>query len=333
MNRTRRGRIARKDYVSFVLFAGVFAFLPLCVSSYGVSLLTEILIYGIFVLSLNLLMGYAGLPSFGHAAFFGVSAYTLAFFVTKVMPGGGLLHFLTVAGLSILASSVTGMILGLLVVQSSGLIFLMLTVSLAQVFWAIAFSWRSFTGGEDGIAGISRPDLGLPISLNDTLSFYYFVFLFFILSWIVLQSIVRSPFGKALIGIRVNELRMRAFGYNTWVYKYLAFVIAGMFGGLAGVLNTYFYRYVSPNELSIEISGIAMFMAIIGGRDIFFGPVVGVVVVLLLKHLIGSVTEYWQFFMGLAFILSVMYARKGISAFFVDHMTNLFRRLGGALKD
>lgn len=320
------------DYGSFFLFAAIFAFLPLCLSSYGVSLLTEILIYGIFALSLNLLMGYTGLPSFGHAAFFGVSAYTIAFLITKVMPGGGLITFLIVFGLAILASLVTGVVLGLLVVQSSGLIFLMLTVSLAQVFWAIAFSWRSFTGGEDGIAGISRPDLGLPISLNETMNFYYFVFLFFILSWIILQSIVRSPFGKALIGIRVNELRMRAFGYNTWVYKYLAYVIAGIFGGLAGVLNTYFYRYVSPNELSIEVSGIAMFMAIIGGRGIFFGPVIGVVVILLLKHLIGSLTEYWQFFMGLVFIFSVMYARKGISAFLVDHMTKLFRRLGGITK-
>jgi branched-chain amino acid transport system permease protein len=320
------------EYGGFLLFAAIFAFLPLFLSSYGVSLLTEILIYGILVLSLNLLMGYTGLPSFGHAVFFGVSAYMLAFLITKVMPGGGLLHSLIVIGLAILSSLVTAMVLGLLVVQSSGLIFLMLTVSLAQVFWAIAFSWRTLTGGEDGIAGISRPDLGLPISLNETITFYYVVFVCFILSWIILQSIVRSPFGKALIGIRVNELRMRAFGYNTWIYKYLAYVIAGVFGGLAGVLNTYFYRYVSPNELGIEVSGIAMFMVIIGSRDIFFGPVVGVVVVLLLKHLIGSLTEYWQFFLGLVFIFSVMYARKGISAFLIDHVTKLFRRPGGSFK-
>ena len=301
-----------------ILFFIVLAFLPLFLSSYGNSLLIEILIYGIFALSLNLLLGYTGLPSFGHAAFFGVGAYAVGFLTKKIIFGTGLGSFLLVAGGGILASLMVSMVFGALVVGSEGATFLMLTLAMAQVLWAMAFSWRSLTGGDDGITDIGRLDFGLPAHLDRTLVFCYFVLIFFVLSYIILRRIVRSPFGHALLGIRENELRMKALGYNTWRYKYVAYVIAGVFGGLAGILHAYFYRYVGPYDLGIDLSGTAMFMVIIGSRSIFVGPVVGAAIVSLMKHLVGSLTEYWTFFLGMVFVLTVMYARKGMCAYFID---------------
>jgi len=319
-------------YALYFLFTLAFIFFPLVFSSYGVSLLTEILIYGIFALSLNLLLGYTGLPSFGHAAFFGVGAYTLALLSTKVIPGSGFLNFLSVAGFAIFASLITSMVFGVIVVRSSGATFLMLTLALAQVLWAVSVSWRSLTGGDDGIADIARPDLGLPFALGKTVDFYYFVLFFFILSsWIMLR-IVRSPFGHALMGIRENELRMSAIGYNTWACKYIAYIVAGVFGGLAGVLHAYFNRYVNPHVLAIDLSAMAMFMVIIGSRNIFFGPLIGAATVLLLTYLIGSVTEYWPLFLGMVFVVSVMYARKGITAYFIDYIAKPTRRSNGSVK-
>ena len=319
-------------YALYFLFTVAFLLFPLGFSSYGVSLLTEILIYGMFALSLNLLMGYTGLPSFGHAAFFGVGAYTIALLSTKVIPGSGFLNFLTVAGFAILASLITSMVFGIIVVRSSGATFLMLTLALAQVLWAISVSWQSLTRGDDGVADIARPDLGLSFSLGQTVNFYYFVLFFFILSYVILLRIVRSPFGHTLIGIRENELRMKAIGYNTWLCKYIAYIVAGVFGGLAGVLHVYFNRYVNPHVLAIDLSGMAMFMVIIGSRDIFFGPLVGAATVLLLTHLIGSVTEYWPFVLGMVFVVSVMYARKGITAYIIDYMMRATPGSNGSIK-
>ena len=305
---------------SYILVFGILAILPLFLSSYGTNVLTEILIYGIFAMSLNLLLGYTGLPSFGHAAFFGVGTYMVGFLTTKVLPCSGIGSFLLVISLSVLASFLVGTVFGVLVVRSSGATFLMLTLALAQVLWGIAFSWRSVTGGDDGIAGIPRIDFGLASAVPDTVTFYYLAFLFFVLSSAVLHRIVRSPFGHALLGIRENELRMQAIGFNTWSYKYIAYITAGIFGALGGVLHAYFYRHVSPHDLSIDLSGTAMFIAIIGGRTVFFGPLVGSAIVFLLKYLVGSLTEYWQFFLGLTFVLSVMFARKGLSFYFIEYV-------------
>jgi branched-chain amino acid transport system permease protein len=314
-SRTRRGWLRHGPHIIF--FVGL-AILPLCLSSYGTSLLTEILIYGIFALSLNLLLGYTGLPSFGHAAFFGIGAYTVGFLTKNLLFGKGLAGFIIVAGGGLAVSVVLGMVFGVLVVGSEGATFLMLTLALAQVLWAVAFSWRSLTGGDDGMANIGQLDLKLPFDLDRTATFCYLALIFFILSYIVLRRVVRSPFGHALIGIRENELRMKALGYNTWRYKYTAYVVAGLFGGLAGVLHAYFYRYVGPYDLGIDLSGSAMFMVIIGSRSIFVGPVVGAAIVSLMKHLVGSLTEYWPFFLGMVFVGTVMYARKGICAYAMD---------------
>jgi len=264
------------------------------------------------------LLGYTGLPSFGHAAFFGIGAYTVGFLTKSLLFGKAITSFIIVAGVGLAASVAVSMLFGILVVGSGGATFLMLTLALAQVLWAMAFSWRSLTGGDDGMANIGQLDFGLPFEMDRTAIFCYVALIFFILSYIMLRRIVRSPFGHALVGIRENELRMKALGYNTWRYKYTAYVIAGLFGGLAGILHAYFYRYVGPYDLGIDLSGSAMFMVIIGSRTVFTGPVVGAAIVVLMKHLVGSLTEYWPFFLGVVFVGTVMYARKGICAYVMD---------------
>jgi branched-chain amino acid transport system permease protein len=319
-------------YTLYFLCTVALILLPLVFSSYTVSLLTEILIYGILALSLNLLVGYTGLPSFGHAAFFGVGAYALALLSTKLITGGGFLNFFFVTGLAVFASLLISMVFGIIVVRSSGVTFLMLTLALAQVLWAVSISWQSLTKGDDGIADILRPDLGLSFSLGQTVNFYYFVLFFFIVSYAILLRIVKSPFGHALIGIRENELRMRAMGFNTWACKYLAYIIAGVFGGLAGVLHAYFNRYVNPHVLTIDVSGTVMLMVIVGSRNVFLGPLIGAAGILLLTHLVGSVTEYWPFVLGTVFVVSVMYARKGVASYFIDYVAKQKRGSSGSVK-
>jgi len=310
-------RIIQESWLKILvysLFGGILIVLPPFLSAYGVSLMTEILITGILVLSLNILVGYTGLTSIGHAAFFGVGAYVVAILSTRFTLGmNGLVSFLLTFGLAIIAALLLGIVFGLLVARLRDLSFIMVTLALAQTLWGIALSWRSITNGEDGLAGIARPDLGLPWSLGDPTSFYYFTLVFFLLSYFLLRYFAGSPFGHALIGIRESETRMKALGYHTWTYKYIAYVIAGVFGGLAGILYAYFNGYVNIAAIGMGKSFEPLFMVILGGRSIFSGPVIGAAVTLLAVRLLSSWTEYWQFFLGAIFILTVMYSREGIA--------------------
>lgn len=308
------------EIAGYSLSGAILIVLPLCLSTYGVSLMIEILIYGIFVLSLNILIGYTGLTSIGHAAFWGVGSYTVAILSTKFALGSnGLVSFLSTFSIAILAVLLVSFVFGLLVVRLTGVTFIMVTLALSQVLWAIAFSWRSLTGGEDGLSGIARPDLGLPWSLGNQTNFYYFTLLFFLLSYVLLRCFVGSPFGHALVGIRESETRMKAIGYHTWTYKYVAYIVAGLFGGLAGILFTYFNGYVNTDAIGLGKDFEPLFMIILGSRNIFVGPVIGGAVILLAKHMISSYTEYWPFFIGALFILGMMYTREGI-AYYATHL-------------
>ena len=203
----------------------------------------------------------------------------------------------------------------------SGLYFLMITLAIGQVFWAVVWSWRSFTGGDDGLSGISRPMLvafGHRLPLSNETTFYYFVFIFFILCSFVIYLITKSPFGRALLGIRNNEMRMRALGYNTWRYKYLCYVVAGIFGSLAGALKVYQDCFISTSSASITQSGLVLLMVVIGGSKIFLGPVVGAFVIQMISNIVSSYTEYWSTIMGAALILSVTFFPEGIGGYVVS---------------
>jgi branched-chain amino acid transport system permease protein len=283
------------------------ALVPLALTSYQLGLLTKTLIFALFAMSLNLVLGYAGLPSLGHAAYFGAGAYTVALLALRVMD-----NFWLNFGGGVLAAAATAALFGLLALRAQGSYLLMITLALAQVLWGIAFGWRSVTGGDDGLPGVPRPAAGLPWSLAGAVAFYYFTLGVFALAVGALWVIVRSPFGRALVGIRESERRMEVLGYNTWLHKYVAFVIAGTVAGVAGALFVYFNGFVSPVYLSVVYSATALIMVILGGAGTLLGPALGSAVIIFLENLISAYTERWLLILGLIYVALTLFAPDGL---------------------
>lgn len=281
--------------------------LPPFLPSYWLTILTQMLIFGVLAMSLDLLMGYTGLPSFGHCAYFGTSAYTVAILSTRYQVG-----FLGCVVSGLLASVVVGAIFGFLVAHTGGVYFLMITLALGMVIWGLAFRWVSMTGGDNGIAGIPRPDLGIPISLDDPIFFYYAVVLVFLVAFLFLSVFIRSPFGQSLLGIRESESRMRNLGYNTWLHKYLVYVVAGAFSGISGILWAYYNGFVSPMDAELSSSFEAFLMVILGGAGTLAGPAVGAGIIVFLKNFISAYTHRWLLIIGAIYILTIMYAPGGL---------------------
>jgi branched-chain amino acid transport system permease protein len=180
------------------------------------------------------------------------------------------------------------------------------------VLWGVAFGWRSFTGGDDGLPGVARPAAGLPWSLADDARFYYFVLVVFSLATAGVSWITRSPFGRALVGIRENERRMQTLGYNTWAHKYVAFVLAGALAGVAGILFVYFNGFVSPADLSVVVSATGLIMVILGGAGTLLGPAVGSGIIILLENAISAYTQRWLLVLGLIYVGVTLFAPAGI---------------------
>jgi branched-chain amino acid transport system permease protein len=281
--------------------------LPLALTSYQLGLLTKILILGLFAMSLDLILGYTGLPSLGHAAYFGAGAYAVALLALRVRD-----HFwLDFAG-GIVAATGFAALFGLLALRAQGSYLLMITLALAQVLWGIAFGWRWLTGGDDGLPGVPRPAAGLPWSLAGGVAFYYFVLVVFCFVATGLWVVVQSPFGRALVGIRESERRMQVLGYNTWLYKYVAFVLAGAVAGVAGALFVDYNGFVSPAYLSIVFSAMALIMVILGGAGTLVGPALGSAAIVLLENAISATTQRWLLVLGLVYIVVTLYAPTGL---------------------
>ncbi len=281
--------------------------LPLALTDYYLGLVIRMMIFSIFAMSLDLVMGYTGLASLGHSAFLGVAAYAVA--IVSVRVSNSL--FLTLgAGLGL--AGITAALFGFMVLRSRGPQFLMLTLALAQVLWGIAFKWKALTGGDDGLPNIPRPSLWLLWDLANLTGFYYFSLIFFLVAALLLYLIVRSPFGYTLEGIRENETRMRVLGYHVWMHQYIAFVLAGLFGGMAGVLFAYFNRFVSPTELHLATSAKVLLMVVLGGAGTLFGPALGAAIVVLLENLISAYTQRWLTILGAIYVLVVLFMRQGL---------------------
>ena len=288
--------------------------LPYTVSSYYLGLASKMLIFALFAMSLDLLVGYAGLFSLGHAAFFGVAAYTVGLLSLRA----GVNAWLALpAGL--VAAGLTGALFGLLALRARGSYFLMITLALGQVLWGIAFGWASLTGGDNGLPDIPRPDLGLPWSLAATTPFYYFVLLIVAAAAAVLGLIVRSPFGHALRGIRDSESRMSALGYNVWRYQYLAFVLGGLFAGLAGCLYVYQNGFVGPDYVFVTRSAEALLMVILGGAGTLVGPAIGAGLITLFENVVSAYTQRWLMMLGAVYVLVTLFAPRGIMGLVQDY--------------
>jgi len=210
----------------------------------------------------------------------------------------------------------------------SGVYFLLVTLAFGQLLSIVANKWFKVTGGSDGLVGIMPPNLGIPGFTLTSIGFYYLVFVIFAICFLLLYRIVASSFGRTLVGIRENELRMRSLGYNTWALKYAAVVIGGIFAGVAGVLYAYFYGAMVPGTMAIEMSTAVMLMVIIGGPGTLFGPFVGAVLVVLVEHFARIyVAERWPLILGGIFVLCVMLVPNGFASYLSRYWTMVrFRR-------
>lgn len=277
--------------------------------SYFTGVVSEVLIYGIFAMSLGLLIGYTGMMSFGHAAFFGIAAYTVAILGVQFGWSGWIGLPIAVA-----VSGAAAALVGLFCVRVSGIPFLMLTMAFSQLFYSISLQWRTVTGGSDGLSGFERPTL-FGLSLDSGNSLYYLILVSFGMVVLLLMKLVRSPLGSIFVGIRDNESRMRAIGYPVRWFKLVSFTIAGMIAGFAGGLYAFFNTYVSSDILHWSLSGDVVVMAVLGGVQTILGPAIGAGIFLILKNLVSSHTAYWMFWIGVVFIATVMFMREGLWGF------------------
>jgi branched-chain amino acid transport system permease protein len=302
----------RSELAKILIVAAVLAALALVVphtNSFVVLLATRALVFAILAMSVDILLGYTGLASMGQAAYFGVGAYLAAILAAKFQIGFGW-DFWAVVALGILLGAALAAFFGLFAIRATGVYFLMITLALGQCVWGLAYRWNSLTGGDNGINLPGRPEFG--IRLADDITYFYLVFGFFVASLVILYTLVNSPFGRSLEGIRERELRMRILGYNTWLHKYIAFIIAGGFGGLAGVLWAHVNGIVSPEDVVLTTSVDALLMVVLGGSGTLVGGAIGAGMVLLLREYLSTLVPWWQYILGGVYVLTILYLPGGL---------------------
>ena len=267
---------------------------------------TEIWIFAIFGLGLNLLLGYTGLLSFGQSTFFGSAAYVAGWLLKQY----GINAFLAL-GIGVGVGAASAALVGYLCVQRSGLYFIMLTFALNQLFYFIAYQWTSVTGGEDGMPGVPRPALA-GIDFTNPLVYYALVSVLFLASLWIMKRIVESPLGRILQAIRENPVRAEAVGYDVPRFKLLAFVIGGAFSGLAGVLYAMLFGIVPLEAIGFVFSGNVLFATLIGGSGSLYGPVIGSFVFIWLSESVSTLWARWPLLLGVAFVMVVLFLRGGV---------------------
>ena len=299
-------RVFPLSLLPLVATAIAFGTLPLWIRAVGLYpyLGVEVMIWVIYALGFNLLLGTAGLPSFGHGAYFGVGAY--AFGLTQFNVSSDVWVCL---GAAIAAGALAGALVALFISHRRGIYYALLTIAFGQIFWFVAIKWHSVTRGEDGLLNIKRPAF-----LADLNSLYYFCFAVFIVVIVFLWRLQGSPFGRVLAAIRQNETRARFVGYHVWTYKWLAFTLSALVAGLAGGLFALAQQSAYPNVMSLHQSGFVVMRALIGGGLVsFWGPVLGVVLFFVARDLLGAYTETWLLWYGLLFMLVVLFKPEGLA--------------------
>jgi len=298
--------VIRRRALIGVVVVGALAALGPVMPAYPLTLVTQALIFGILAMSLDVLLGYTGLPSLGQAAYFGVAAYVVALLATERQVG-----LLGCAAAGIALAAVTAAVFGFVAIRARGTYFLMITLALGMVVWGLAFRWVSLTKGDNGVSGVPRPELGA-LSLSAPLPFFYFSLLVAAAVWTVLGLVVVSPFGLGLKGIRGSESRMEALGYNVWLHKYVAFVLAGTFAGVAGVLWAYYNGFVGPTDVQLVTSVEALLMTALGGPGTLIGPAIGAGIIVFLKNFVSVYTKRWLLILGAVYIGVILFAPHGV---------------------
>ena len=299
---------------SILALAVLLALAPLVIVPIGGyhALLSEMVIFSVFAIGFNLLLGYTGILSFGHAAYFGLAGYTMALLlIHSQLP----LWAAMLAG--VLAAGVAAMIIGLLIIRKAGIYFAMLTIAFGQMFFFVAMRWKSVTGGEDGLSDIPRKTL-FGIDLSSPVRFYYFTAVVCLAAAVVAWRVINSKFGEVLRAIRENEARCAAIGYDVRRYKLASFVIAALFAAVSGTLYVLLLRYAFPQTMDWIRSGNVVVMSLVGGLGTFSGPIVGASLITFLNNYISFHTKYWQLVMGAVFVVFVLFFPRGIAGYVLE---------------
>lgn len=315
-------RFALMFFVLIVLLVSPFVFSP-----FYTEMLAKMLVMCIFAMSLDLLVGFTGLVSLGHAAYFGIAAYTVALLTPKYDPS----NLWIVLPASVVTATATAFVIGLFVLRTKNIYFIMVTLAFAQMSYYI-FHDTPLGGGADGIYLNFKPEASIagwiPFDLNESLHLYYFVLAMVLLVFVFLSQVLRSPFGRILVGIRSNEHRMRSLGYATFRYKLAVFTLAGGVAGLSGFLYTVLFGFVTPEYLSWHQSANVLMMVILGGMGNLIGASLGAFSFIGLQEVLSGWTKHWQLLMGGVIIAVVLFLPGGLVAI-PSRIASLFRKKGG----
>ena len=295
-----------------VVIVGLLFLCPYFFDIMQLRLMTEVLYYALFAISLNLILGYGGMLSFGHAAYFGVGAYATAIGLLHIK-GLGLISSVLLGGL---VAAVVGAFLSIFLIRVSGTYFAMLTMAFGQLLYAVAFKWRAVTGGDDGLGGFEIPDLVLPffgkISMLETSNMYWFVLIVVGVMALIAWHITRTPLGSAIVLLRENEERARFLGYRTGAIRFWLFTLSAFFAGVAGGLFALFQEFVSTGAIDILKSIDVILIVVIGGVGQFLGPFVGSLFYVLLGNWLSEAIHYWELILGVLFMVIVLFFRFGL---------------------
>jgi branched-chain amino acid transport system permease protein len=288
-----------------VVVAGLVLLLPKLAGPFWMGLATQMCVFGLLALAVDLLLGHAGLFSVGHASFFAVAAYTTAILhVRYAVPT------VLAAPAGIAAGVLLGVIFGL-AIRTRGVYFILVTMAFGYVIWGVAHRWSSFTGGDNGVINVPFPSVGA-LRIESHTEYYYLVLAVVVVCALGYRVLVRSPFGLGLRGMKASESRMRSLGFDAGLHLYVAFVLSAALASLAGVLYVYYNRFVNPVASSFPISVEAALMAIVGGSGTIVGPFIGAVIILGLRNWVSSFFELYAAVMGLVFVATVLWAPDGV---------------------
>ncbi|MBU2643672.1 branched-chain amino acid ABC transporter permease [bacterium] len=306
------------------LIAGV---LPAFLKLYYLNMMTEIIIFSLYAVSYNLLLGYAGLLSFGHAMFFGLGAFATAVAIIRI-PELSLWNAILIG---LVMAVVAGFVLGFLMLRHKGAYFALLTLAFNALFYAVATKWHSVTGGDDGLS-ITRPALDLGItsfSLANLTSFYYLTLVVVGAGMVFCWYFTQTAMGKTVLLMRENEERMKFLGYNTHVARLILFTFSGAVAGLAGSFYALHFQFVSISAISIDMTTAVLLMTFVGGTQKFWGPILGAFVYIILQNYLSDITDRWPLFMGFIFVFMVMFIPGGLSEVITKIQQRLFRKGNG----
>ena len=296
----------RRNGLVLVIVAIVLLALPLAIrNEYYVNLASQILIYALLAVSLNILLGFGGMVSLGHASFIGLAAYA-----ATLMLNAGFGHLLS-AVLAIVFSTACGAVFGVLALRASGIGFLMITLALGQIVWGIAYRANTITDGDNGLRYAARP-APFGIDINPAPNFYWFTLIVFAIALFFIWRLTRSPFGAALQGARDQPRRMRMLGHNVWLIQWFAFVLASFWGSVAGLLYVYYNLFISPHAIALQQSAEVLLMAILGGASTLTGPILGAVIITLVKNVASTYIDRWNSLLGAIFVIVIMFMPFGL---------------------